>query len=194
MFWFVMVLTFRYLFGVTSLIGEYSNKELSPVVSRETGFSGFQAITKLFLANVLVINLFWASNVYLNMCLLTMSARPPMYTDVFAFAGGYLLILTWTILTPRNIRRGLVNSKVHYVKEYNLHLKGAFESFVNNPGEVGLERLNWLVKNTRSVTRVSTRLFTIWQWLILIVTNLIALGCTALYVLYRVGFVEIPFL
>jgi hypothetical protein len=178
--WIVMAPLIRYVVMSTLFIKEYSNLDLSPVITKGKN-NGFHKMSSLFMRGVLVLNVFWIINWAWN----AVVVRDPFYLDFVGLAFGLVVVLFWLVFTPSYIQRALQLSKGTAVTAYEGHVQQAFKDFLKVPDDNSLAKLKWLKENEGQVAAVSSRLLSAWNWAQLALTFLVVIVIGLVYVLIR---------
>jgi len=181
-YWLLIAPLLRYLVGYVRFIKEYSNLELTPVISR-MGTNGFKSIIQLFTQSLVLLNFFWILNWGWN----AIASRDPMYIDFLGLGFALIVVVFYIVFAPLFIGRALRISKSMVILDYKGHIKQAFKKFVKDPSKDKIETLEWLINNEGRVRRVSSQLFSFWQWVFVAFTVLLVLGVSVFYVLIRLG-------
>ena len=183
--WLIMTPPIRFVIMSTTLIREYSELSLTPLLGR-TRISGFHKTAELYMQNLVFLLVFWVLNWSWN----ALVAKDPRYMDFVGLAFALGVVVFWIILTPKYIKGALNYSKVAAIMTYQNHIKLAFKKFIRTPNETNLKDLEWLQAQEKILGSISRRLFNTKQKFMLIFTNIMIFTASALYVIYRLDYFD----
>lgn len=188
LYWILMLPAIKYLIGSTLFIKNYSEKELSPAISRTTSM-GYDNMVMQFFKNIDLLLFFYTMNWFWNY----LAVNDPLYTDFLGLLFTFLIVFFWLIYTPKYIKRAKLLSRSSVYLDFGAHIRYSFEAFIKEPNQPNYDHFLWLLGKETELNKLPLRLFSFFQWLKYSFTILLILGVTVLYILLRLKIITIPF-
>ncbi len=176
----VVYLGIRYVYTITIFVLRFSSLPLKPLVSSLNN-DGFRSLGSFLISLITTMMLLFIA-IWISLGLV-LQGEPGI--DLIALFISIILVFVWSVGLPFSLYRAGKEAKNQISHRYSIHLEGALEKFVDDPGENTLSNYEWLIKQQRVIKKIPCWPLSFFQTIVVAILNVLLAIVAYAYIYIR---------